>query len=173
MIKSIVYMSETGHTKKYAELLGERISLPVYELNTATKELPRGAEIIYLGWLMAGSIKGYKKALKCFDIKAVCGVGMSRGNSQLDDMRKTNNINNVQAFYLQGGFEMEKLHGIYKLMMQTMKKTVGKGLSEKESRTAEEDDMLNLLLHGGNLVSADNLSEVLNWYKEKTSTEKE
>lgn len=64
MIKAIVYMSETGHTKKYAELLGERISLPVYELNTAAKELPRGTEIIYLGWLMAGSIKGYKKAWK-------------------------------------------------------------------------------------------------------------
>ena len=33
--------------------------------------------------------------------------------------------------------------------------------------------MLNLLLHGGDLVSADNLSEVLNWYKQKTSTAKE
>ena len=165
MIKAIVYMSETGHTKKYAELLGERISLPVYELNTAAKELPRGTEIIYLGWLMAGSIKGYKKAWKCFNIKAVCGVGMSGGNSQLDDMKKKNSIDDsLPVFYLQGGFEMEKLHGIYKLMMQTMKKTVGKGLEGKENRTAEEDDMLNLLLHGGNLVSADNLNDILHWY---------
>ena len=45
--------------------------------------------------------------------------------------------------------------------MQTMKKTVGKGLEGKENRTAEEEDMLNLLLHGGDRVSADNLSEVL------------
>ena len=73
------------------------------------------------------------------------------------------------VFYLQGGFEMDKLHGIYKLMMQTMKKTVGKGLEGKTNRTAEEDAILNLLLHGGNQVSADNLSEIINWFKLKTS----
>ena len=41
-------MSETGHTKKYAELLSERISLPAYEMNDAIKELPKETEIIYL-----------------------------------------------------------------------------------------------------------------------------
>ena len=116
---------------------------------------------------MAGSVKGYKKALKRFTVKAVCGVGMADGNSQLADIQKVNRLpKGLPVFYLQGGFEMEKLHGIYKLMMQTMKKTVGKGLNGKENRTAEEDDMLKLLLHGGNRVSVDNLSEVLNWYKQ-------
>lgn len=123
---------------------------------------------------MAGTIKGYKKASKRFDVKAVCGVGMADGNSQIDDIKKRNSIsNNLPVFYLQGGFEMEKLHGLFKFMMQTMKKTVGKSLEKKENRTPDEDDMLNLLLHGGNMVSAGNLPEVLNWYKQKTSTAKE
>ena len=169
-MNTIVFTSETGHAKKYAELLGERTGLPVYDLNTAIKEVPKEAEIIYLGWLMAGTVKGYQKARKHFTVKAVCGVGMSGGNSQIADIRKANRIpDGSPVFYLQGGFEMEKLHGIYKLMMQTMKKTVGKGLEGKADRTEEEDDMLNLLLHGGNKVSADNLSEIFNWYKLKTS----
>lgn len=167
MIHAIVYTSAAGHTKKYAELLGECTGLPVYDLSTAMKEAPNKSEIIYLGWLMSGMVKGYKKASKHFAVKAVCGVGMSGGNSQIADIKKANQITDgLPLFYLQGGFEMEKLHGIYKLMMQTMKKTVEKQLEGKENRLAEEDDMRNLLLHGGNKVSADNLSEILSWYKQ-------
>ena len=163
MIKAIVYTSETGHTKGYAELLGERTDLPVYDLNTAVRELPKEAEIIYLGWLMAGSVKGYKKAVKCFAVKAVCGVGMAGGNSQITDIQRVNRLpEELPVFYLQGGFEMKKLHGIHKLMM----KTIRSGLNDKANRTAEEEDMRNLLKQGGNLVSADRLSEVLTWYNQ-------
>lgn len=168
MMKAIVYMSETGHTKKYAELLGERIGLPVCELKSAIKDLSRGTEIIYLGWLMAGKVKGYKKAAKDFKIKAICGVGMSGGDSQLVDMRKANHIpDSIPVFYLQGGFELDKLHGIYKLMMKTMKATVGKGLADKQDKTPEEDAMLDLLLHGGNMVAANNLSDLVDWYNQR------
>ena len=168
MIKAIIYKSQTGHTKQYAEILGEKTNLPVYELNAATKELPRETEIIYLGWLMAGTVQGYKKAIKLFAVKAVCGVGMSGSNSQLADMGKANHIpDSMPVFYLQGGFELDKLHGIHKLMMKMMKSTVGKGLADKQDRTPEEDGMLDLLLHGGNLVSADYLNKLLAWYGEQ------
>ena len=109
---------------------------------------------------MAGSVKGYKKALKRFTVKAVCGVGMADGNSQLADIQKVNRLpKGLPVFYLQGGFEMEKLHGIHKLMM----KTIRSGLKDKANRTPEEEDMRKLLKQGGNLVSADRLSEVLDW----------
>ena len=62
---------------------------------------------------------------------------------------------------------MEKLHGLFKFMMQTMKKTVGQNLEKKEHRTPDEDDMLNLLLHGGNLVSDYNLEKILLWCNEQ------
>lgn len=166
-MKAIVYTSSTGHTKEYARLLSERVSLPAYELKDAVQHLPQNAEIIYLGWLMAGKVKGYHKAAKCFAVKALCGVGMADGDSQLTDIRKTNDVpDSMPLFYLQGGFELEKLHGIHKLMMKTMKATAGKGLSDKSDRTPEEDAMLELLLHGGNLVSADKLSEILDWYSQ-------
>ena len=59
---------------------------------------------------------------------------------------------------------MNKLHGMYKLMMQVMAKTAGKGLAEKTDRTPDEDVMLDMMLHGGNYVSEENLRPVLDWY---------
>ena len=60
-MEAIVYTSNTGTTKEYAELLGSKLSLPVYSLNEAKTNLKADSEIIYLGWIMASSIKGYKK----------------------------------------------------------------------------------------------------------------
>ena len=47
-----------------------------------------------------------------------------------------------------------------------MVKTAGKALSEKEDRTPEEDDMLDLMMHGGSRVSMENLSEPIKWYEQ-------
>ena len=48
-------------------------------------------------------------------------------------------------------------------MMELMVKTAGKGLAEKSDRTPEEDDMLDMMLHGER-VKEENLSAVLDWY---------
>ena len=61
---------------------------------------------------------------------------------------------------------MEKLRGVNRLMMSIMVKTAGKALSEKEDRTPEEDDMLDLMMHGGSRVSMENLSEPIKWYEQ-------
>lgn len=90
MISAIVYTSHTGHTKEYADLLGRKTGLSVYDLKEARLTLPQGSEIIYLGWLMAGSVKGYAAAKKRFSVKAVCGVGMAPDASQLKDILKVN-----------------------------------------------------------------------------------
>ena len=68
-------------------------------------------------------------------------------------------------FSLQGGFQLEKLHGVYKMMMKVMKATAGKGLANKQDRTPEEDDMLDLLQTGGDRVTAENLSDLQEWYE--------
>lgn len=168
MIRAIVYTSCTGHTKEYAELLAARTGLPAYPLQDAKKVLVAQTEILYLGWLNAGAVTGLAAAEKRFAVKAVCGVGMSGGSSQLADMRARNKLpDGMPVFYLQGGFEMDKLNGIYKLMMKTMRATVGKKLSQKPDRTPEEDDMLDLLMHGRNCVSWDKITEVMFWYEQQ------
>ena len=70
----------------------------------------------------------------------------------------------IPLFTLQGNFDVRKLHGVYRLMMEIMVKTAGKGLAEKSDRTPEEDDMLDMMLHGGERVKEENLSTVLDWF---------
>ena len=49
-------------------------------------------------------------------------------------------------------------------MMEIMVKTVGKALAEKSDRTPKEDDMLDMMLHGGERVKEEKFSTVLDWY---------
>ena len=161
---AIVYTSNTGYTAQYAALLGKKTALPVYSLSEAEEKLPAGNPVLYLGWLMASAVKGYQKAAKRYRICAVCGVGMGASGSQLGEVRKANAIPEaVPLFTLQGGFDITKLRGVYKLMMTVMVKTAGKGLADKPDRTAEEDVMLDMMLHGGNDVREENLEQVLDW----------
>ena len=70
-----------------------------------------------------------------------------------------------QVFTIQGNFDVNKLHGMYRMMMELMIRTAGKALAGKKDRTTEEDDMLDMMLHGGERVKAENLSAVLDWYR--------
>lgn len=130
------------------------------------KRVFAGAEVVYLGWIMAGSVKGCAGAAKRYQVCAVCGVGMGQTGTQTDSVRKKSEIPaNIPLFTLQGNFNVKKLHGIYRFMMEIMVKTVGKGLAAKKDRTPEEDDMLDMMLHGGERVKAENLSAILDWYR--------
>ena len=162
--KVILYTSNTGFTAQYAALLSEQTDLPCFSLKAAGHIQP-GTPILYLGWLMAGNVQGYKEAAKKYTICAVCGVGMGATGSQIADVRKTNALpDEMPVFVLQGGFDRKRLHGIYKLMMTVMKNTVGKSLARKPDRTPDEDTMLDLLENGGRRVSPENLSSLLDWY---------
>lgn len=164
---SIVFTSNTGYTREYAALLGEKTGLPVYSLEEAGQRLAPGNTILYLGWLMAGKIQGYAKASARYHVAAVCGVGMGATGSQIADVRKANGLTaELPVFTLQGGFDITRLRGVYKLMMTVMSKTLGKKMAEKTDRTQEEDDMLELLTHGGSRVCVENLTEVVDWYRE-------
>ena len=164
-MNAIIYTTNTGSTERYAKLLAQKTGLPVYSLAEAKKQILAGAEVVYLGWIMAGSVKGYAEAAKRYRVRAVCGVGMGQTGTQADSVRKKSAISaDIPLFTLQGNFDVKKLHGVYCLMMEIMVKTAGKGLAEKKDRTPEEDDMLDMMLHGGERVKEENLGAVLDWY---------
>lgn len=173
-MEAIVYKSNTGSTEHYAKLLGHELNLSVYSTDEAKNKLPAGAEIIYLGWIKAGKVQGYRKAMKKYKICAVCAVGMGQTGTQKKELREKNSIpEKIPVFTLQGNFNIEKLHGIYRMMMNIMVKTVGKALEKKTDRTPEEDDMLDMVLHGGERVKMQNLKEVIRWYDGRVSTSKD
>ena len=164
-MNAIIYTTNTGSTERYAKLLARKTGLPAYSLAEAKKRVFAGAEIIYLGWIIAGSVKGYAGAAKRYQVRAVCGVGMGQTGTQTDSVRKKSAVPaDIPLFTLQGNFDVKKLCGVYRPMMEIMVKTAGKGLAEKGDRTPEEDDMLDMMLHGGERVKEENLSAVLYWY---------
>ena len=63
-MNAIIYTTHTGSTERYARLLAQKTGLPAYSLAEAKKQVFAGAEVIYLGWIMAGSVKGYAEAAK-------------------------------------------------------------------------------------------------------------
>ncbi len=161
MIKAIVYTSQTGFTKKYAEMLGEEIKVPVYEFKESKQKLNKNDEIIYMGWIMAGGIKNYEKARKMYNIVIVCPVGMSLpGEKQNNDLIEKYNINE-KLFYLQGGFDKTKLNGIYKFMMNSLEKIVRPKLEKKEDKTQEDKEMLEMMANGKDCVKKENLDEII------------
>lgn len=162
-IQAIVYTSNTGYTRQYAQMLGEKLHIPVMELQTAMTQLPTGSPILYMGWLMAGKVQGYRKAARRCRVLAVCAVGMGATGSQIESVRKANDIlPTLPVFTLQGGYDPHRLKGIYRFTMALMAKVLERQL--KASAHLEDRAMLDLLRHGGSRVSEKNFSAVLDWY---------
>ncbi|MBP3509257.1 flavodoxin domain-containing protein [Oscillibacter sp.] len=167
--KAIVYTSNTGYTAQYAALLAKKTGLHAYALDEALEKVPDGAAVIYMGWIMAGKIQGFITAVKHYQVAAVCGVGMNPTGSQLPMVRQANGLGeNMPVFTLQGGLNMDKLHGFKKLILKIMGGTMGKQLMAKQDRTPEEDAILDMFRNGGDRVSMQNLKDVAAWYEQET-----
>ena len=164
-MEAIIYTTNTGSTAQYAKMLAEQTGLPVFSMEEAKSEVEAGSEIIYLGWIMAAQVKGYKTAAKKYKIRAVCAVGMEKTGTRTEEIRKKTFVPaEVPLFTLQGNFNVKKLHGFYRLMMSMMIKMVTKQLVAKTDRTQRENEMLEIMLQGGENVRKENLAEVLDWY---------
>lgn len=158
---AIVYTSKSGFTRQYAQILGKELHLPVYSLEDALYGLRQHSPILYLGWIHASNVRGFRRAGKRFIICAVCGVGLCDTGTLLNEVRKATAIpEEIPLFTLQGGFDRSKLKGMDKMLISMLTK----GLASKQQRTEQEDRMLQLLQTDGCYVSKDNLSAVLDWY---------
>ena len=161
---AIVYTSNTGHTRQYALLLGKQVGLPVYSLEEANSHLSGGSPVIYLGWIHASHVKGYSGAAKRFAVCAVCGVGLCDTVTLIYEVRQASSIpEDIPLFTLQGGIDRSRLKGMDKLMISMLTK----GLASQKQRSAQDERMLELLSKDESYVSPENLSEVLQWYREE------
>ena len=114
----IVYRSNTGFTREYAEMLGKAEKLKVYSLAQANGELAPNSDVFFMGPLMAGHITGVDQAVKRYHVRGVCGVGMSPATKQvLDSLIKANYVPDAPIFYLQGGWAPKKVGWIKRRMV--------------------------------------------------------
>lgn len=157
---AILFTSQTGYTAKYAHLLAQKLHMPVYSLKEADGRLPRGAAVIYLGWIMAGSIKGASKAAKRYRVVLLCGVGLAApAEKAFAELRARYQTLCRAIFYLPGGYDGARLRGPYRLFMRMM----CHALAKKENRTPDESAMLESLTRGGDFVREENLNGILQY----------
>ena len=157
-IAAIVFTSNTGFTRRYAELLSERTGLPFYDLK-ASAGPARGTPIVYLGWLCAGKLKGLKSAVKRWSVQAVCAVGLGT-----DEMNRVERLApslgyrpGPNLFYLRGGYAPEKVTGVMKLIMGMMRKA----MQDKPPVDEEGKVMLEAFVNGGDWVDEARLDGVV------------
>lgn len=151
---TIVYLSETGFTEKYATMLSKRCRMPLMPLAEALKTLEKGSPVVYLGWLRAGKIMGLKKAKRKFTLKAVAGVGI---RPDVDNMVKTvcamSGVPEDGGFYLPGGYAPDKLQGGKKKALSMVLNALSKKIKSQPALAPGQDELLRVFEHGGSFVS--------------------
>lgn len=151
---AIVYASNTGFTERYARMLGDRTGLPVYDMAGSSLPGP-GTEIVYLGWLMAGNVKGLSRAAKRWKLRSIAAVGMSPDG--MWDRKSVRRYEGTQVFYLQGGLAPDRLGGLHRLMIGM----AARGL--EKARGEHVDEMRRAFAQGCDLVDAGQLEPLLAW----------
>ena len=148
----VIYTSQTGFTKRYAEWIAEAAEADCLSLSDAKKKdfTPYEA-IIFGGWACAGSISKiswFKENIdKWADKKliAFCVGASPIENPEIDIALKRNFSDSeqkkVKAFYCPGGFNYEKMSVPSTLMMKMFLKT----LKAKKDKTKEEQEMIKMI----------------------------
>ncbi len=155
-MKIIVYTSNAGSTERYAKMLSEKTGIPAFELSNAEST---DNEVIYFGWVMAGDIQGLSQAREKFgNIKAVVAVGMMPSEKSKEEAKGKNKITE-EFFYLPGEFNIKKLKGMYKMMMNMMLRMMKSKV--KESDDPNDQKALELFEKGFDGVKEENLEKLI------------
>ena len=151
----VIYASQTGFTKRYAEWIAEKTGADILEIKEARKKkdgfYDEYQAIVYGGWIMAGKcvmIKWFlNKASSWSDKKlAVFCVGGSPNDNPdievtLRNIFSDDQRNNIRPFYCQGGFNYEKMNGPSRIAM----KMFVSALKKKKDPTEEEKIMMEMV----------------------------
>lgn len=152
MKTAVIYNSQTGFTKRYAEWISEATDADCFELSEAKKkDLSVYGAIVFGGWACAGGISRlswFKNNINKWAGKkliAFCVGGSPVDNPEIGPALKKNfsesELNMVNVFYCPGGFNYEKMSVPSKLMM----KIFIKSLKAKKDKTAEDEEMIKII----------------------------
>jgi len=148
----VIYNSQTGFTKRYAQWIAEAAGAECLELSEAKKKdlEPYGA-IVFGGWACGGGIRklGWFKgnlekwAGKKLIVFCVGGSPMESPDigPALKRIFTDAEWEKVNVFYCPGGFNYEKMPPSSKLMM----KLFVKALQAKKDRTEAEKEMAKMI----------------------------
>lgn len=159
----IVYASKTGFTRKYAAILSEKTKIQMYGVEELHR-VPKGAEVLYLGWMKVGKVQGLKK-MKNHQVVAVCGSGTGRtAEPSEEEIRRRNKLQETPFFYLRGGCKpLKELKGFDKVMLAMFVKALRKNAGKDE----RQKEAVDIIVEGFDGVREENLKPVYRWLQEK------
>ena len=147
----VIYTSQTGFTKRYAQWLADETGADLYDLKDVQKreEAFFGSceAIVYAGWCMAGSVVkvkwflGKAESWKEKRLAVVCVGGSPNDNPDVEALLK-NTLGDkrkeyIKAYYCQGGFAYERMNAASKLAMKLFASALKKKPDEKSRQMAE------------------------------------
>lgn len=148
----VIYNSQTGFTKRYAQWIAEAAGADCLELSSAkAKDLTGYEAIIFGGWACAGSIhkiNWFKSHMNQWTDKKL--IVFCVGASPIDNPKneptlkknfKESELKKVNIFYCPGGFNYEKMSVSSKLMMKMFVKI----LKAKKDRTEARLEMIKTI----------------------------
>lgn len=171
----IIYTSQTGFTKKYAEWLAQKTGGDMLELKEVQKKddaFFSGYEaIVYGGWVMAASVVKVKwflnKAASWKDKKlAIYCVGGSPNDNpdvevMLNKLLDQEQREYIKAFYCQGGFNYERMNAPSRLAM----KMFVSALKKKKDPTEEEKIMTQMVATSYDISDEKYLEPIVDYLK--------
>lgn len=148
----VIYNSQTGFTKRYAEWIAEATGADCFELSAAKKkDLAAYDAIIFGSWACAGGIRKlswFKGNMDRWQDKKLIAflVGASPIDSpEIDPALKRNftesERDKISVFYCPGGLNYEKMPAPSKLMMK-MFVTM---LKAKKGKTEADQEMIKMI----------------------------
>ncbi|MDE6639689.1 MAG: flavodoxin domain-containing protein [Acetatifactor sp.] len=148
----VIYNSQTGFTKRYAQWIAEASGADCFSLSEAKKKnIADYDAIIYGSWACAGGISKlgwFKNNIgKWADKKliAFCVGGSPIDSPEIAPALNRNfnesELQKVSVFYCPGGFNYEKMSAPSKLMMKIFIKT----LKAKKNKTEADDEMIKMI----------------------------
>lgn len=148
----VIYNSQTGFTKWYAEWIAHETGADCIELSAAKRKSMNTYEaIVFGGWACAGGIRGlswFKRNINKWSGKkliAFCVGGSPLESSEIEPFLKKNftedELKKVSVFYCPGGFNYEKMSALSKLMMKMFIKM----LKAKKDITEAEKQMIKMI----------------------------
>lgn len=127
----IIFNSQTGFTKKYAEWLRKSTNFECFEFKKAKrKNLSEYDTIIFASWLMAGTLSKlnwFKKKLTLLSNKKIIIVAIGGSPAENpDNAQALSNLftqdelsnTNIKSFYCPGGLNYEKMNFFSKSLMK-------------------------------------------------------
>ena len=145
----IIYGSQYGTTKMYAEELSKRTNVKALSFEKID-DLNKYNKIIYLGGLYAGGVLGMSKTFKKLNdmtnrriILVTVGLADPKNTENINNIRNAikrqlskNILEKIKIFHLRGGIDYSKLNFVHKTLMNLLYKKA-KNLPE-EKKTVED-----------------------------------